>query len=121
MGKDTAANGRLQRGIALADAGAAVQHGDLWVVQGTERNWTVNLDSRYGPTCNCPDYQNRLRDSETGGQCKHIIAAQITDSREACRRKKTAKPKVIRHDGQGLQGIVADMDRLDEVAGRLGV
>jgi hypothetical protein len=35
--------------------------------------------------------------------------------------RKTAKPKRIRHEADSLRGITADMNRLDEVAGRLGV
>ena len=104
---------RVHRGIILATSGAVKAHGDLWIVQGFNGNgWTVNLDAE---TCQCPDYRKRQQ------PCKHVYAAQVVDSREACRRKKSAKPKRIRHDGQGLRGIVADMNRLDEVAGRLGV
>jgi hypothetical protein len=107
---------RVNRGILLATSGAVKAHGDLYVVRGSgDRNYTVSLAQQ---SCSCPDHRHR------GQVCKHLFAAQVVDSREACRRKKTAKPKTgQRHkaDAQGLQGIVADMDRLDEVAGRLGV
>ena len=86
---------RVHRGIILATAGAVKAHGDLYVVRGSGgSNYTVSLDQQ---SCSCPDRRRR------GRLCKHLFAAQVIDSREACRRKKTAKPKVIRHDGQGLQ------------------
>lgn len=75
-------NQRLVKGKALADAGAAVKHGDLWVVHGTARNYTVYLDGDSGATCACPDWHNRMKDAGDGGQCKHIIAAQITETRD---------------------------------------
>lgn len=77
---------RLQRGMALAEEGAALQKGDLWVVKGSTRNYTVNLDdAQFGATCTCPDYKERIRGGrgpEGVVQCKHIIAAVITDSRD---------------------------------------
>ena len=107
---------RVKRGIALANAGAAVKHGDLYVVAGT-RNYTVSLPQDGEPRCDCPDFAKRRQ------TCKHGYAVVVFASRRACRRRKTAaKPKTDRrHKGDSLKGILTDLGRLDRTAARMGV
>ena len=87
--KDKGQAARIKRGITLAAAYAATLHGDLWIVRGTARNYTVNLERE---TCNCPDHQNQGRDA--GQPCKHIYAATVTAARGACRPRRV---RIIRH------------------------
>lgn len=111
--KDTATSRRVQRGIVLAASGAAEAHSDQYRVNGRGGTYLVDLDRQY---CSCPDQRRR------GGTCKHLAAAQVVDSREACRRRKTARPKRVRHDSDdSLRGIVADAAALDRVADRVNV
>ncbi len=78
--------GRCERGIALYAAGAVSRHGDLYVVRGTRRAYTVCLEHpTMGETCDCPDHR------EQGRTCKHIVGATIFKARERCR--PTARPK----------------------------
>ncbi len=87
--QDSGQAARIKRGIQLAADGAATLHGDLWIVRGTARNYTVSLEREM---CNCPDHQNKGRDA--GQPCKHIYAATITAARGACRPRRA---KLIRH------------------------
>ncbi len=87
---------RVERGLGLVDR--VSQHGDLFVVLGGSRNYTVCLDHQtYGETCSCPDMRLQLK-RQSGIQCKHIIAttiynARITANGDNCRRGA----KIIRH------------------------
>ena len=110
--KSTEPTTRIQRGIRIAATRAAeiVRTGpDTYRVPGSgDATYTVRLAAGY---CSCPD---------RAPLCKHRVAAQIIDSRDACRRAKTARPKKTRH-ADGLKGILTDPDRLAAVADRLAV
>lgn len=85
---------RVQRALTLPPA---TLHGDLWIVEGTTRNYTVSLDhpnTLDGVSCNCPDREHFGRD--LGIACKHIVRATI-DNAKYCRRDKTSGAKIIRH------------------------
>ena len=83
---------RAERGMDLHRSGAVSVHGDLYVVKGTARCYTVALDHpTMGETCNCPDHRERCRDA--GMSCKHVVAATLYAARERCRRGA----KIIRH------------------------
>ena len=63
--------GRCERGIALYAAGAVFRHGDLYVVRGTRRAYTVCLEHpTMGETCDCPDH----REKQTDPQCPRLMA-----------------------------------------------
>ena len=102
---------RLQRGIHLAASAEIVQTGpDTYRVPGSdgEAVYTVDLDKG---KCSCPD---------RAPLCKHRIAAQIVDSRTACRRRRSARHTDRRH-AESLKGVVTDLGRLEAVAQRVGV
>ncbi len=106
---------RIKRGVKLAeDRGHEItRDGDTFRVPGSNgERYTVRLEDGY---CSCPDHRHR------GGTCKHLYAAEIAAAHEACRRRRTAKPKRVRHDDNSLRGVVADPNALEAVAERLGV
>ena len=81
---------RVARALTLP---TATLHGDLWVVRGTTRNYTVSLDHQtYGECCLCRDHELQ-RERQSGIPCKHIIRATIDVARLNCRRG----PKILRH------------------------
>jgi hypothetical protein len=65
---------REQRGIALFREGAVSEHGDLFVVRGGSRKYTVSLDRE---TCTCPDFQARR------SACKHQFCSDPRRGQEA--------------------------------------
>ncbi len=80
---------REQRGIALFREGAVSEHGDLFVVRGGSRKYTVSLDRE---TCTCPDFQARR------SACKHQFAATLAEAKRRCRRAaRTADRPSRRH------------------------
>ncbi len=68
---------REQRGIELYRSGAVSERGDLYVVRGGSRKYTVSLDRE---TCTCPDFQARR------SACKHLFAVVVYAAKKRCRR-----------------------------------
>lgn len=82
---------RLAKAKALVAAGAVWRDGDLFKVQGSAHNpYTVSLDAGY---CSCPD-----RWGKAHGGCKHLMAAQMFESRERARTRRRQKIAVRQYD-----------------------
>ena len=96
----------MHRDIALHRAGAVESYGDLFIVSGKARNYTVSLPANGDPHCDHPDYAKRR------ATCKHGYAILIHGAR-ACRRAKTARPRTDRRHTDSLKGVLTDLDRLD--------
>ncbi len=81
---------REQRGLALFREGAVSEHGDLFVVRGGSRKYTVSLDRE---TCTCPDFGKRR---ET---CKHLFAVVVYAAKRRCRRAARPAGRPSRRHG----------------------
>lgn len=76
LGRDRAVDIREEKAIELADRGRVVKRPNGWLV------YSLNSSEKYFVTvlplsCSCPDFDLRQE------PCKHILAVQITLSREA--------------------------------------
>ncbi len=82
---------REQRGIELYREGAVSERGDLFVVRGGSRKYTVSLDRE---TCTCPDFGKRR---ET---CKHLFAVVVYAAKKRCRRAARPADRPQRRHGE---------------------
>ncbi len=82
---------RAERGIVLFREGAVSEHGDLFVVRGGSRKYTVSLDRE---TCTCPDFGKRR---ET---CKHLFAVVVYAAKQGCRRAARPADRPSRRHGE---------------------
>ena len=78
---------REQRGLALFREGAVSERGDLFVVRGENRNYTVSVVDGE-PRCDCPDFGKRRE------VCKHGYSVVVYAAKKnaGCRRQRTARP-----------------------------
>lgn len=91
-----ARNPRAVRGLALFHSGEVSEHGDLFVVRGTGRNYTVSIVEDE-PRCDCPDFQARRE------VCKHGYAVVVHAAKGRCRRQRTA-PRPDRRSSREVSG-----------------
>ena len=75
------------RGLALFREGAVFEHGDLFVVRGASRNYTVFVVDGE-PRCDCPDFKARRE------VCKHGYSVVVYAAKKnaGCRRQRTGRP-----------------------------
>ncbi len=87
------ASTREQRGIELYRSGAVSEHGNLYVVRGAGRNYTVSLVDGE-PRCDCPDFQARR------SACKHGYSVVIHAAKRRCRRAARPADRPSRRHGE---------------------